>query len=106
MNLLIGAATIGLILSLLGLGVFVSYRIYHMVDLTTDGSFGLGAAVTGALLVGSVHPIPATLIGTLAGAVAGALVMIISSARAQTRLLRLPIQLTWPISSASLPLRT
>jgi putative ABC transport system permease protein len=70
-NLLIGAATIGLILSLLGLGVFVSYRIYHTVDLTADGSFGLGAAVTAALLVGSVHPIPATVIGALAGMVAG-----------------------------------
>ena len=47
MNLLIGAATIGLILALLGLGVFLSYRVYHLVDLTADGSFGLGVAVVG-----------------------------------------------------------
>jgi putative ABC transport system permease protein len=70
-NLLIGAATIGLILSLLTLGVFVSYRIYRTVDLTTDGSFGLGAAVAAALLAQRLPPIPATLIGTLAGVVAG-----------------------------------
>lgn len=71
MNLLIGAATIGLILALLGLGVFISYRIYHTLDLTADGSFGVGAAVVAALLVREVHPLPATAIGTLAGVVAG-----------------------------------
>jgi putative tryptophan/tyrosine transport system permease protein len=70
-NLLIGATTIGLILALLGLGVFISYRIYHTLDLTADGSFGLGAAVVAALLVQGVHPLLATALGTLAGAVAG-----------------------------------
>jgi putative tryptophan/tyrosine transport system permease protein len=70
-NLLIGATTIGLILALLGLGVFISYRIYHTLDLTADGSFGLGAAVVAALLVQGVHPLVATTTGTLAGAVAG-----------------------------------
>jgi putative ABC transport system permease protein len=70
-NLLIGAATIGLILALLGLGVFISYRIYHTLDLTADGSFGVGAAVVAALLVRQVHPLPATVIATLAGVVAG-----------------------------------
>jgi putative ABC transport system permease protein len=70
-NLLIGAATIGFILALLGLGVFVSYRIYHTLDLTADGSFGVGAAVAAALLVRGMNPLAATALGTLAGAVAG-----------------------------------
>jgi putative tryptophan/tyrosine transport system permease protein len=70
-NLLIGAATVGLILALLGLGVFISYRIYHTLDLTADGSFGIGAAVVAALLVHRVHPLPATIMGTIAGVVAG-----------------------------------
>jgi putative ABC transport system permease protein len=65
-NLFIGAAAIGFILALLALGVFVSYRIYHTLDLTTDGSFGIGAAVVAALLVKGVHPLPASL-----GAVTG-----------------------------------
>jgi putative ABC transport system permease protein len=70
-NLLIGAVTIGLILALLGLGVFISYRIYDTIDLTADGSFGVGAACVAALLVRGVHPLPATLVAMLAGVLAG-----------------------------------
>lgn len=73
MNLLVGAATLGFILALLGLGVFISYRIYDTLDLTADGSFGVGAAVVAALLVRDVHPLPATAIATLAGVLAGAI---------------------------------
>jgi putative ABC transport system permease protein len=72
-NLLIGAATMGLILALLGLGVFVSYRVYHLVDLTADGSFGIGVAVAAALLVRGTHPVAATGAGALAGVLAGAI---------------------------------
>ena len=71
MNLLIGAVTIGLILALLGLGVFISYRIYDTIDLTADGSFGVGAACVAALLVRGVDPLLATLVAMLAGVVAG-----------------------------------
>jgi len=70
-NLLIGAATIGLILAPLALGVFISYRIYHTLDLTADGAFGAGAAVGAALLVQHVPPLPATAAGAMAGIVAG-----------------------------------
>jgi len=70
-NLLIGAVTIGLILALLGLGVFISYRVYRTLDLTADGSFGVGAAVAAALLVAHVGPLPATLLAALAGVLAG-----------------------------------
>jgi putative ABC transport system permease protein len=72
-NLLVGAATIGLILAPVVLGVFISYRLYRWLDLTVDGSFGLGAAVVAALLVRDVSPVIATAAGTLAGATAGAL---------------------------------
>ena len=71
MNLMIGATTIGLILALLSLGVFISYRIYHTLDLTADGSFGVGTAVVAALLVRGVPPLVATVIATLAGVAAG-----------------------------------
>src|SRR4029078_2532600 len=58
-NLLIGAVTIGLILSLLALGVFLTYRIFGLLDVTTDGAFGVGAATAAALVAhGSRRPAP------------------------------------------------
>jgi putative tryptophan/tyrosine transport system permease protein len=70
-NLLIGAVTIGLLLAPLAFGVFVGYRVYNTLDLTVDGSFGLGAAVVAALLVHEAPPVPATMVATLAGVGAG-----------------------------------
>ena len=72
MSLLIGAFTIGAILSLLALGVFVSFRVFEFPDITADGSITLGAAVAATLLVAQVHPVLATAIACAAGAVAGA----------------------------------
>jgi outer membrane lipoprotein SlyB len=72
MTLLIGALTLGLILSLLALGVLVSFRIFSMADITTDGSITLGASITAVLLVKGVNPVAATLCGAAGGAVAGA----------------------------------
>jgi putative ABC transport system permease protein len=71
MLLLIGAFTIGLILSLLALGVFISFRIFVFPDITADGSITLGGAVTAVLLVAGVHPIAATAAAFAAGALAG-----------------------------------
>src|SRR6266446_3331710 len=71
MTLLIGASTIGLILALLALGVYLSFRIFNFPDITADGSITLGAAVTATLLVRHVQPELATLAGFAAGVVAG-----------------------------------
>jgi putative tryptophan/tyrosine transport system permease protein len=70
-NLLIGAVTIGLILAPLALGVFISYRVYDTLDLTADGSFGLGVAVVAALLVQDAPPLAATGVAVMAGVAAG-----------------------------------
>jgi putative ABC transport system permease protein len=71
MLLLIGAFTIGLILSLLALGVFISFRIFDFPDITADGSITLGGAVTAVLIAGHVHPLGACAAAFVAGAVAG-----------------------------------
>jgi len=71
MTLLIGATTIGLILALLAMGVYLSFRIFSFPDITADGSITLGAAVTATLLVRSVSPALATLAGFAAGMLAG-----------------------------------
>ncbi len=71
MLLLIGAFTIGLILSLLALGVFISFRIFDFPDITADGSITLGAAVTAVLILAGLHPLAALAAAFAAGAAAG-----------------------------------
>ncbi|MBA3916506.1 MAG: ABC transporter permease [Acidobacteriales bacterium] len=72
MNLLIGTLSMGCILSLLALGVFISFRIFAFPDNTADGSVTLGASVAATLLVHGVSPPLASIAGFLAGMIAGA----------------------------------
>ena len=67
----LGAIEIGLIFSLVALGVFISFRLLRFPDLTVDGSFPLGGAVCAILISTGTNPWLATLAGTAAGAVAG-----------------------------------
>ena len=72
MTLLIGALTLGIILALLALGVYISYRIFDIADITVDGSLTFGAAVASVLLVKhGINPLWATTAGFIAGAIAG-----------------------------------
>src|ERR1041384_8188079 len=71
MTLLIGASTIGLILALLALGVYLSFRIFNFPDITADGSITLGAAITATLLVRHVQPELPTLAGFAGAVLAG-----------------------------------
>lgn len=71
MSLVLGAITIGLILSLLSMGVWIGFRVLRFCDITVDGSITLGAAVAAVLLVRGWSPGPATLAAALAGAAAG-----------------------------------
>jgi putative ABC transport system permease protein len=71
MSLLVGAFTIGLILSLLALGVYLSFRVFNFPDITADGSIALGAAVSATLIVSGFSPLISTLAGFGAGFIAG-----------------------------------
>jgi putative ABC transport system permease protein len=71
MTLLIGSVTMGLILALLALGVYLSFRIFNFPDITADGSITFGASVTAILLIHHWSPWLATIAGFLAGTVAG-----------------------------------
>ena len=72
MTLLIGALTIGFILSLLALGVLISFRIFAFPDITAEGSITLGAAVAAILMVKGTSPLLATFVAVIAGMIAGA----------------------------------
>jgi putative ABC transport system permease protein len=73
MTLLISAITLGLILSLLALGVYISFRIFHFPDITTEGSITFGAAISAVLLLKGLHPVLATMAGFMGGALSGML---------------------------------
>lgn len=61
----------GMLWSMLGLGIFMTYRILGFPDMTTEGSFPLGGAVCVAAISAGVNPFLATLLGVLAGMCAG-----------------------------------
>ncbi len=73
MNLIqfLGALELGLLYSLIAMGVFISFRVLDFPDLTVDGSFPLGAAVLASLILRGWSPALATLLAALAGALAG-----------------------------------
>ncbi len=71
MSLLIGSTTIGLILALLALGIFISFRIFEFPDITAEGSFTFGAATASSLIVVGVNPLLACMVAFIAGMIAG-----------------------------------
>lgn len=73
MNLIqfMGALELGLLYGLVAMGVLLSFRILDFPDLTVDGSFPLGAAVSAILIVSGVNPWLATGVAILAGMAAG-----------------------------------
>jgi putative ABC transport system permease protein len=67
----LGAIEIGFVFGLVALGVYLSFRVLDFPDLTVDGSFTMGAAVSATLIVAGMNPYPATAIAMIAGASAG-----------------------------------
>lgn len=61
----------GLIYAILALGVYITYKILDFPDLTVDGSFPLGAAVTAALITRGMNPYLTLPVSFLAGVLAG-----------------------------------
>ncbi|KIR09739.1 ABC transporter permease [Levilactobacillus brevis] len=61
----------GLLWTPLVIGVFITFRILDIPDLTTEGSFPLGAAVTVSAILSGQSAIVASLLGFLAGCIAG-----------------------------------
>ena len=69
--MIVSAIGQGMLWAILGLGIFMTYRILNFPDMTTEGSFPLGGAVCVTAITQGIHPILATLLGVLAGMCAG-----------------------------------
>lgn len=68
----LGAVDLGLIWAFLALGVYITFRILDIADLTVDGSFSTGGAVCALCLINGFHPLMAILMAIIAGFAAGA----------------------------------
>lgn len=66
-----GAVELGVIYAIMALGVYITFRVLDFPDLTVDGSFVTGAAVTTVSIMNGVPPFVATIFGALAGFLAG-----------------------------------
>lgn len=66
-----GAVELGLVFSFVAIGVYLAFRVLDFPDLTVDGTFPLGAAVTAVLIIAGVNPWLAAVAAMLAGAAAG-----------------------------------
>ena len=70
LTMFLGGLQEGLFSALLAMGVFISFRILNTPDLTTEGSYTLGVAVSAVLTVAG-HPVLGLVCAFLAGALAG-----------------------------------
>ena len=73
-----GAVELGLIYAFVALGVFLAFRVLDFPDLTVDGSFPLGAAVTAVLITAGLNAWAAAGIAMIAGAAAGIVTAILN----------------------------
>lgn len=71
MDFVISIVEQGLIYGILALGVYITYKILDFPDLTVDGSFPLGGAVTAFLLTRGMNPYLSLVLAFTAGAIAG-----------------------------------
>lgn len=71
-SILLGAVALGLLWAIMALGVYVTYRVLDVADLSVEGTITTGAAVCASLIaVKEMNPWLATMCGTVAGMVAG-----------------------------------
>lgn len=72
LNALPGAVSQGLIWGIMAIGLFITFKILELSDLTVDGSLCTGGAVCATMMVGGANVWVAMLVATLAGIAAGA----------------------------------
>ncbi len=98
----LGAIESGLIYALVALGIYLSFRVLEFPDLTVDGSFPLGAAVSATLIVSGWDPWLATGLAMVAGAMAG---MVTAWLNVQLKILHLLASILTMVALYSINLR-
>ena len=68
---MISVVTQSLILAIMAIGVYITFKILDFPDMTADGSYTMGAAISAAALVRGLNPIVGVLLAVVGGALAG-----------------------------------
>ena len=71
MNFVLSSLSEGLLWSIMAIGVYLTFRILDIADMTAEGAFPLGAAVVASQIQAGRNPWQATLLAFLAGMIAG-----------------------------------
>lgn len=71
MVILLGSLQLGVLYGMLALGIYITFRIMNVPDLTAEGSFTLGLALSAVMAIAG-HPLLGLLVALVAGAIAGA----------------------------------
>lgn len=77
MSIILGVIEEGLVYAIMALGVYITYKILDFPDLSVDGTFPLGGAITAVLVLAGVNPLIALFLAFIAGALAGCITGII-----------------------------
>lgn len=73
MDILINVLEQGLLFSIVAIAVYITYKILDFPDMSVDGTFPLGAAISATLLVHGANPWISIIIAAIGGAIAGAI---------------------------------
>lgn len=68
---MISVVTQSLILAIMAIGVYITFKILDFPDMTADGSYTMGAAISAATLAGGLNPLVGVLLAVIGGALAG-----------------------------------
>ena len=71
LDIFLGAVSLGLVWAVMTIGVYITYRILDMADLTVEGSIVMGAAIAARAISGGMNPYIAILLSVLGGMSAG-----------------------------------
>lgn len=71
MDIILGSLEQGLIYALMALGVYLSFRILNFADLSVEGSFPMGAAISALAIVNGLDPFLSLLLAFIGGGIAG-----------------------------------
>lgn len=70
-QILLGAVSLGLVWAIMTIGVYITYRILDIADLTVEGSIAMGAAIAAHAISSGMNPYAATILALLGGLAAG-----------------------------------